>query len=183
MVSGLVGGRKNTTLQWVIPSHSYNQYHHINIRIPPPPKNTTSWWKEKRHRRKLQWVKPPHVQVEYLCQKLRAKHYHRKLPPMPTTASTSCKDQDARCKGQDQHQCKSEHNIATTCNSNYYCHRPAQDQHQCWWSAQCRNYCNLFKGTIQIPSMPCNVVFSFHPLAQIPYLHSCNLHCVVVVSM
>ena len=25
------------------------------------------------------------------------------------------------------------------------------------------------------------VVFSFHPLAQIPYLHSSNLHCVVVV--
>ena len=37
-----------------------------------------SGWKEKHHQRKLQWVKPPRVQVEYLCQLLREKHHHRK---------------------------------------------------------------------------------------------------------
>ena len=37
-----------------------------------------SGWKEKHHRRKLQWVKPPRVQVESLCQRLREKHHHRK---------------------------------------------------------------------------------------------------------
>ena len=38
---------------------------------------------------------------------------------MTTTASTRCKGQGARCKGQDQHQCKSERDAATTCNSNH----------------------------------------------------------------
>ena len=33
-----------------------------------------------------------------------------------------------RCKGQDQHQCKSERDVAATCNSNHNHHRPAQDQ-------------------------------------------------------
>ena len=43
-----------------------------------------SGWKEKHHQRKLQWVKPPRVQVEYLCQLLREKHHHRKLVPVTT---------------------------------------------------------------------------------------------------
>ena len=84
-----------------------------------------SRWKEKHHRRKLQWLKPPWVQVESLCQSLREKHHHRKLLPVATTASTSCKGQDARCKGQDQHQHKSERDAETTCSSNHRHHRPA----------------------------------------------------------
>ena len=51
----------------------------------------TSGWKEKHHRHKLQWVKPPRVQVESLCQRLRKKHHHRKLLPVATTANTRCK--------------------------------------------------------------------------------------------
>ena len=43
-------------------------------------------WKEKHHRRKLQWVKPPRVQGESLCQ-----HHLCKLLPMTTTTSTRCK--------------------------------------------------------------------------------------------
>ena len=62
----------------------------------------TIGWKEKHHRRKLQWVKGPHVQVEYYCQCLREKHqlHHCRLLPV-TTASTRCKGQGARCKSQD----------------------------------------------------------------------------------
>ena len=47
------------------------------------------------HQRKLQWVKPPRVQVEYLCQLLREKHHHRKLVPVTTTVRTRCKGQGA----------------------------------------------------------------------------------------
>ena len=84
----------------------------------------------------------------YLCQWLREKHHHRKLLPVTTTASTRCKGQGARCKGQDQHQRKSERDAATTCNSNHHhYHRPAQDQHGRWWSARCSNHCYLRKGT------------------------------------
>ena len=54
-----------------------------------------SGWKEKHHQRKLQWVKPPRVQVEYLCQLLREKHHHRKLVPVTTTVRTRCKGQGA----------------------------------------------------------------------------------------
>ena len=61
-----------------------------------------SGWKEKHHQRKLQWVKPPPVQVVYLCQLLREKHHHRKLVLVTTTVRTRCKGQGARCKGQDQ---------------------------------------------------------------------------------
>ena len=61
-----------------------------------------SGWKEKHHQRKLQWVKPPRVQVEYLCQLLREKHHYRKLLPVTTTVRTRCKSQGARRKGQDQ---------------------------------------------------------------------------------
>ena len=114
----------------------YHHYHHHHG------KNTTaqcklpecksgicaSGWKEKHHWRKLQWVKPPRVQVESLCQLLREKHHHRKLLPVTTTASTKCKGQGARCKGQDQHQRKSERDAATTWNSNHHHHQPAQDQ-------------------------------------------------------
>ena len=128
-VSAPAGVRKNITLQWVKPPHSYNHHHHINICIPPPPKNTTtqcklleckygfrtSWWKEKHHRRILQRVKLPNVQVEYVCQQLREKHHHCKLLPVTTTAST-------RCKGQDQHQRKSKRDATTTCNSNHHLH-------------------------------------------------------------
>ena len=77
-------------------------------------------WKKKHHRRKLQWVQPPRVQRESLCQWLREKHHQRKLLPVTTTASTRCKGQGARCKGQDQHQRKSEWDAATTCNSNHH---------------------------------------------------------------
>ena len=38
-----------------------------------------SGWKDKHHQHKLQWVKPPRVQVGYLYQWLREKHHHRKL--------------------------------------------------------------------------------------------------------
>ena len=41
--------------------------------------------------------------------------------------------QGARCKGQDQHQCKLERDAVATCNSNHHHYRPAQDQHQRWW--------------------------------------------------
>ena len=61
-----------------------------------------SGWKEKHHQRKLEWVKPPRVQVEYLCQLLREKHHHHKWVPVTTTVRTRCKGQGARCKGQDQ---------------------------------------------------------------------------------
>ena len=54
-----------------------------------------SGWKEKHHQRKLQWVKPPCVQVEYLCQLLREKYHHRKLVPVTTTIRTRCKGQGA----------------------------------------------------------------------------------------
>ena len=54
-----------------------------------------SGWKEKHHQRKLQRVKPPRVQVEYLCQLLREKHHHRKLVPVTTTVRTRCKGQGA----------------------------------------------------------------------------------------
>ena len=54
-----------------------------------------SGWKEKHHQRKLQWVKPPRVQVEYLCQLLREKHHHRKMVPVTTTVRTRCKGQGA----------------------------------------------------------------------------------------
>ena len=54
-----------------------------------------SGWKEKHHQRKLQWVKPPRVQVEYFCQLLREKHHHRKLVPVTTTVRTRCKGQGA----------------------------------------------------------------------------------------
>ena len=80
----------------------------------------TSGWKEEHHQRKLQWVKPPRVQVESLCQQLRERHHHHKLLPVTTTASTRCKGQGARCKGQEWHQCKSEWDAATTCNSNHH---------------------------------------------------------------
>ena len=40
-------------------------------------------------------VKPPRVQVEYLCQLLREKHHHRKLVPVTTTVRTRCKGQGA----------------------------------------------------------------------------------------
>ena len=97
---------------------------------------------------KLQWVKPPQVQVESLCQHLREKRHHlHKLLPVTTIASTRCTGQGARCKGQDQHQRKLERDAATTCNSNHHHHRPAQDQHRRWWSARCSNHCNLHKGT------------------------------------
>ena len=86
-----------------------------------------------------------HVCREYLCQQLREKHHHHKLLPVTTTASTRCKGHGARCKGQDQHQRKSEWDSATTWNSNHH-YRPAQDQHGRWWSAQCSNHCNLYKG-------------------------------------
>ena len=33
---------------------------------------------EKHYQRKLQWVKPPRVQVESLCQRLREKYHHPK---------------------------------------------------------------------------------------------------------
>ena len=95
-----------------------------------------SGWKEKHHQRKLQWVKPPRVQVESLCQRLREKHHHRKLLPVATTASTGCKGQGARCEGQDQHQCKSERDAAATCNSNHHHYRPTQEvlcpSHKLW---------------------------------------------------
>ena len=83
-----------------------------------------------------------------LCQWLREKHHHHKLLPVTTTASTRCKGQGARCKGQDQHQCKSERDAATTCNSNHHHHWTAQDEHRHWWSAWCSNHCNLRKGTL-----------------------------------
>ena len=54
-----------------------------------------SGWKEKHHQRKLQWVKPPRVQVKYLCQLLREKHHHRKLVLATTTVRTRCKGQGA----------------------------------------------------------------------------------------
>ena len=54
-----------------------------------------SGWKEKHHQHKLQWVKPPRVQVEYLCQLLREKRHHRKLVPVTTTVRTRCKGQGA----------------------------------------------------------------------------------------
>ena len=54
-----------------------------------------SGWKEKHHQRKLQWVKPPRVQVKYLCQLLREKHHHRKLVLVTTTVRTRCKGQGA----------------------------------------------------------------------------------------
>ena len=54
-----------------------------------------SGWKKIHHQRKLQWVKPPRVQVEYLCQLLREKHHHRKLVPVTTTVRTRCKGQGA----------------------------------------------------------------------------------------
>ena len=66
--------------------------------------------------------------MESLCQLLREKHHHRKLLPVTTTASTRCKGQGARCKGQDQHQGKSERDAATTWNSNHHHHQPAQNQ-------------------------------------------------------
>ena len=94
-----------------------------------------------------QWVKPPRVQGDSLCQRLRQKHHYIKLLPVTTTASTKCKGQCAKCKGQDQHQHKLERDAATTCNSNHHHHRPAQDQHWRWWSARCSNHCNLHKGT------------------------------------
>ena len=54
-----------------------------------------SGWKEKHHQRKLQWVKPPRVQVEYLCQLLREKRHHRKLVLVTTTVRTRCKGRGA----------------------------------------------------------------------------------------
>ena len=79
----------------------------------------TSGWKEKHHRCKLQ-----RVQVESLCQHLREKHYHRKLLTVTTTTSTRWKGQDARCKGQDQHQRKLKRDAGTTYNSNHHHHWP-----------------------------------------------------------
>ena len=60
--------------------------------------------------------------------------------------SVCTKRQGAKCKGQDQHQHKSERDAATTCNSIHNRHQPAQ--HGCHWSARCSNYCNFCKGTI-----------------------------------
>ena len=148
------------------------------------------------HRCKLQWVKPLHVQVEYFCKQLREKHHHRKLLPMTTTESNRCKGQGARCKSQGQHQCKSEWDAATTCNSNHHHHRPAQDWHRRWWSAQCSNQLQVAQGQslvrdyalvqaalgccillLLVPKMVltlCNLrwwCFSCHQLAQRPHLH------------
>ena len=69
---------------------------------------------------------------------MHKEHHHRKLLPVTTTTST-------RYKGQDQYQCNSERDAATTCNSNHH-HWPAHDQHRCCWRAQCSNHCNLHKG-------------------------------------
>ena len=122
--------------------------HHTQCKLPECKASIcASGWKDKHHWCKLQWVKPPRVQVESLCQRLREKHHHRKLLPVTTTASTRCKGQGARSKGQDQHHHKLEWDAATKCNSNHHHYRPAQDQHQRWWSAQCSNHCNLLKGT------------------------------------
>ena len=62
----------------------------------------------------------------------------RKLVPVTTTVRSGCKVQRS---GPAQY--KSERDAATTCNSNHHHHRPVQDQHGCWWSAQCSNHCNL----------------------------------------
>ena len=62
----------------------------------------------------LQWVKPLWVACRVFVP------IHRKLLPVTTTTSTRCKGQGARCKGQDQHQRKSEQDAATTCNSNHH---------------------------------------------------------------
>ena len=89
-------------------------------------------------------------------------HYHGILQlalyivvGMKNTTSTSCrgwyhhvhkwsvcaKGQGTRCKGQDQHQRKSEWDATSTCNSKPHHHRPAQGQayRWCWiwyWSKE-----------------------------------------------
>ena len=122
-----------------------------------------SGWKEKHHQCKLQWVKPPRVQVEYLCQLLREKHHHQ------MGAGDNHRKDKVQRSGPTQR--KSERDAATTCNSNHHHHRPVQDQHGCWWSAQCSNHCNLRKGT----------QFKFLSTGHGRNLRSSNLHCVVVV--
>ena len=125
---------------------TYTNIYHHTVQVAWAQLRYLHQWVKRNHRRKLEWVKPPHVQVEYLCQWLREKRHHRKLLPMTTNASTSNKGQGARCKGQGQHQRKSEWDAATTCNSNHHHHQPAQDQHRRWWSVRCSTHCNLRKG-------------------------------------
>ena len=91
---------------WCIYTDTFNHYHHHQKKHHRHHQKITttqckllerkygicaSGWKEKHHQRKLQWVKPPRVQVEYLCQLLREKHHHRKLVPVTTTVRTRCK--------------------------------------------------------------------------------------------
>ena len=95
---------------WCIYTDTFNHHHHHQKNTTATTKKTTtaqckllerkygicaSGWKGKHHQRKLQWVKPPRVQVEYLCQLLREKHHHRKLVPVTTTVRTRCKGQGA----------------------------------------------------------------------------------------
>ena len=78
---------------------------------------------------------------------------------MTTTASTRCKGQGARCKGKDRHWPLHLGVSPSAVGTDSPCTRSGFTR------------CNLRRWC-----------FSFYPLAQIPDLHSGNLHCVVVVT-
>ena len=136
-------------------------------------------------------LQPPHTQTTTTTHTNNYNHHHRSRPPphspncpsastvsvlaggRKNTTSASCSWCNTMCTSgglvpkvrvqgaKVGTSINTERDAATTCNSNHNHHQPAQDQD---------GHCNL--------QWWC---FSFHLLAQILYLHSSNLHCVVVV--
>ena len=80
-----------------------------------------------------------------LCGHSNIGHMHAIRLCLSTT-STRCKGQGARCKGQDQHQCKLVRDAATTFNynHNHHHHRPGPTQHNAAITATCVRVCKEF---------------------------------------
>ena len=94
------GGRKNTTsascrgsrLSWALAGAGYSNQ--LQLAQVQGPVRDCALVQAAMDETTLQ------VQVESMCQRLREKHHYRKLLPVMSTASTKCKGQGARCKGQ-----------------------------------------------------------------------------------
>ena len=82
-------------------------------------------------------LKPPHVQVGYLCKQLREKHHHCNLLRWQSPQAQGAKVRTSISASQNRMQQK--HATPSTTATT-------EDQHWHWWSVRCSNHCNLHKG-------------------------------------
>ena len=174
-VSVPVGGRINTTLQWVNPPHSYNHHRHIYICIPPPPKTNTTQCKL------LEWtILIPSMPCLYCVPLHSGCIVH----------STSAGADPELVGGSGGWSCMLLLHPVPTCTD--------ASPDLCTWHPDLCTLClqwlslSAIYGGGASPSAigtdstcTCNLhwwCFSFYTLTQIPDFHSGNLHCVVVFT-